>query len=143
MSKGIDIRKGSNITGLHMHIDTDPEFRSFTKISHHLHKIFHNNDYDTLGLSQERHNLYTRVVQAVAGIEATASPVQFENNVHARSQLVDIYGNPLSSYSYVTAKKFGEQFTTEIRTADSAPTKETLIEQTNKIYNLAQEAIAQ
>lgn len=117
-----NVRASTNITGIHTHIDTDPQ--THLKISQKVREIFIWNDFDTLWISEERLTHMKWVVHALQEVwifsliaaHHDITPVSSDTKFFS---LIDADWNPLDSYSLVALKKpSGKIFTTELRTPD-------------------------
>ena len=115
-------RASTNITGIHAHIDTDPQ--THLKISQKVREMFIWNDFDALWISEERLTHMKWVVQALQEVWIFSSTAAHHDITPVSSNtefssLIDVDWNPLDSYSLVVLKKpSGKIFTTELRTPD-------------------------
>lgn len=144
LSHWLDTRKATNISWLHMHIDIN-SLKQHALISNEIAKYFGKNEFKKLWMSQERHQMYIKVVECLIGLWFVSSwylPMIFQSFENLEKQLLDPNGDPIFNYSYVRLKKFKSwNFTSEIRTSDWAANITELLNKTNNIYELGMEIL--
>ncbi len=139
-----NVRKWTNIAGLHMHAQVDESFEKFAKVSNYVRDLLMKNNLGEILLSPERHSHYVWVVtwlQACWFMKWNYMPLWFKEWSDIKNSVLDKDWLPIFNYRYVQVKKPSNKYTTEIRTADGVTSESQLIASTNRMHELYLHAI--